>query len=78
MCEDCGVAIQDQYIVCAPCSTKRKQNRTPENDPLLKAIGAVNNNLYFLRRALEIQLRETFKTSIVWDKTKKDFVEKKL
>lgn len=80
-CKDCGAAIAEQYERCMPCNNKAKalQGAPPgesNGNELIRAIGALNNNAYCIRRQLEVILREKYGRKIVWDKEKKDFVEK--
>lgn len=75
-CEDCEKEIADKYKVCVECLHKRQQaNKQDSNKDLLKALSAINNNLYCVRRQMEVALRETFETRIEWDSKRKDFVE---
>lgn len=71
-CEKCGAEIGDQYKYCKPCSDKMKSELKEQGGDIVKAISAVNNNLFFIRRYLEIQLAAK-KQSLVWNKEKKDF-----
>lgn len=73
-CQECGVSIADNYKYCIDCNNKLKQSG---NEEIVRALGAINNNLYAIRRQQEVMLRESYKTKIVWSKSKKDFTEVK-
>ena len=78
ICEKCGTEIDNQYKYCLKCLNDIKAaNKDVSNKELITALGQINNNLYYLRRATALLLKDKYKTEIVWDKTKKDFVEKK-
>jgi hypothetical protein len=38
----------------------------------------LNNNLYAIRKLLELQVKEKYELILEWDKNKKDFVFKSL
>jgi len=77
-CEDCGEKIADKYKVCLTCLKKRQQaNKNESQKDVIKALSAINNNLYCLRRQMQVALRETFELRIEWDPKRKDFVEVK-
>lgn len=74
-CEDCGADIQDNYVVCAACAKNRKLARAKiQNKDIVDALSAINNNLYCVRRQLDVILKINHNVKIVWDKQKKDFV----
>lgn len=76
-CEQCGIAdIDEKYKICQKCHNENLAEKKNENGAILKELGAINNNLYFLRRAMAIQLKQQFGKTIIWDKEKKDFIEK--
>lgn len=75
-CEDCGAPIADNYKVCVSCANKRKAGLArAQNKDVVDALGAINNNLYCVRRQLDVVLRQKYSIKIEWDKKKKDFVE---
>lgn len=77
-CEKCDAEIDDKYNYCLKCLNEIKaENKGVDNKELITALGKINNNLYYLRRATAIQLKHSFNLEIIWDKSKKDFVEKK-
>ena len=45
---------------------------------LINQLEKNNNNLYRLIRQNDVILRKNHKTKIVWEKTKKDFIERKV
>jgi len=78
-CEKCGKEIDDNYKYCVECNNVIKQEKNKEkNKDIIRALGALNNNLYAIRRQQKVMLRESYKTAVVWDKKKKDFVEQKI
>lgn len=78
-CKDCGTDIDDRYEYCINCYKKKQQGaKQDSNKELIKALGAINNNLYCIRRQGAISLRESFNIEIVWSKKQKDFIEKEM
>ena len=78
-CKKCGIEINDKYEFCFKCSQglKKESNEKPENSELLKALGQINNNLFYLRTALAVILKKDYKTVLEWSKEEKNFKEKK-
>lgn len=73
-CEKCLTAdIGDQYKYCIDCNNKMKAELTQGGGDIVKAIGAVNNNLFFIRRYLEWQLSLKGR-ELKWSAEKKDFL----
>lgn len=83
--EGCEAMIDEQYKFCMPCVTKMKQAnkevgavRDGSSDEVVKALGAVNNNLYALRTIQEAILERSFGLKLRWDKEESKFlIEKK-
>lgn len=77
-CEGCGIELHnDKYKYCWDCSQQIKQKKQASGEAITDELSHINNNLYFIRRALSALLRETHGIEIVWNKTKKDFEEVK-
>lgn len=85
MTEGCETLIDEKYKFCFPCVNKMKQTnqevgavKDGSNDDVVKAIGAMNNNLYAIRTILEAQLEKEHKLFLRWDKEESKFlIEKK-
>jgi hypothetical protein len=90
MSEDCDKMIDDKYVLCVACVSKReKANKqfggvaTPQQAPsisfdsreIVNAISQVNNNLYALRTQFDVLLKETTGKAIIWDPETKRFIE---
>lgn len=82
---ECGAVIDDKYIYCIDC-VKKKQQANKEvgalksdvpADEVVKALGAINNNLYALRTIQEEILKKQFKLSLRWDSGEKKFLIEK-
>lgn len=81
-CGNCGVEIDDKYKFCFACVQKMKADNqavgavnTPASDDLVKAIGAVNNNLYAIRTLLEFDLKKKYRMRLVWENKKFEVVK---
>lgn len=81
----CQADINDKYKFCLKCSQSLKQTNQEvgaiktNNDDVVKALGAVNNNLYALRKIQEAILEKEYKLILRWDKDTSQFmIEKKL
>ena len=77
----CGADIDDKYKMCLKCAQEMKKTnqevgavKDADNEEVIKALGAVNNNLYAIRTILEFQLLKEHNTTIYWDKEEKKFL----
>lgn len=79
---ECGAEIEDKYEMCFMCLKKKKQEESKQSgSEIVSELGKINNNLYYLRRALGIILRDKHEIELKWEKVddeKSDFVEKEL
>lgn len=83
-CEVCGTDIDDRYKFCLKCAREMKETnkevgavKDVSSDEIVKALGAVNNNLYALRTIQEAILERSFGLSLRWDKDNAKFVIEK-
>jgi Na+-translocating ferredoxin:NAD+ oxidoreductase RNF subunit RnfB len=82
-CEKCGKPIDPKYKFCLACVDAMKKanieagaNRgSAGGEETVKALGAINNNLYAIRTQLDILLRYKLGKGISWDPQEKRFLE---
>jgi len=71
-CLDCGTEIAPQYERCMACNNKAKaQQGAPTNEgenETIRALGAINQNLYALRTIAEFRLKKEQESVLVWVK----------
>lgn len=78
-CKKCGNPKKDdQYEYCWDCAQALKQAKQSNNEALVDELSHINNNVYFIRRALAVIIRESYGIEIHWESSKKDFVEGKI
>ena len=81
-CLECGVDIADNYVYCAKCAKEikedKKQAQKTESPQDTTELSKINNNLYFIRTALAVMLKQNYKIEIVWSKEKKAFIERRV
>lgn len=85
MTEGCETLVDEKYKFCFPCVTKMKQTNQEvgaiksdvPSDEVVKALGAINNNLYALRTMQEAILEKEYKLSLRWDSGEKKFLIEK-
>ena len=79
---ECGAEIEDKYEQCFNCMKKKRQEESSKSQSeIVTELGKLNNNLYYLRRAWGIILRDGHKKELKWEEVssgKSDFVEKEL
>lgn len=73
-CATCDNLIDERYSVCSDCHQKSKVKQFKSE----VSLSHLNNNLYAIRKLLELQVKEKYELILEWDKNKKDFVFKSL
>lgn len=80
-CEVCNSDIDSKYKFCLKCAQEMKKTnqevgamKDGSSDEIVKALGAVNNNLYAIRTILEHKLLKENNATLSWDKEEKRFL----
>lgn len=84
-CQECGADVDEKYKFCMPCVKKMREAnkevgavKSAGSEEVVRALGAINNNLYALRTIAEARLEKECKLVLRWDKKEARFlIEKK-
>lgn len=84
-CEVCKTEIDSKYKFCLKCAQEMKKTnqevgavKDVSSAEIVKALGAVNNNLYALRTMQEAILEKDYKLKLRWDKEEARFLIEKI
>jgi len=72
-CKQCGIEVSGKYEYCFECNKKQQDSKAKSGEAIVDGLSKINNNLYFIRTALAVVLKQNHNCEVVWNKDKKDF-----